>query len=177
MKISDLDEGFYHRRRPDAYERDYQSSIAGMGGGRRREVDDEANLMYRFNTETGKLNQKMVDVRDEREAKAMGWRYEWKDALRAANIIQSKFDPNKFVQKQGDKWVPVNIFRDKKESLAETGTGGGTTSDMVNVGATYKNVPPKQPKNKDGTAKNALDMKDTNLITGGSIGKQSFIKR
>lgn len=137
MKITDLDEGFYGRRRPDAYQRDYLSSISGMSG-RRREVDDEANLMYRYNTETGKLNQKMVDVRDEREAKAMGWRYEWKDALRVANIIQSKFDPNKFVQKVGTKWVPVNPFKEKKEEpkgdnpVNETATPGATSA--ANIG-------------------------------------------
>jgi hypothetical protein len=39
----------------------------------------------------------------------------------------------------------------------------------MGVGAVYNNKPPKQPKNKDGTAKNALDMKSTNLLTGGSI--------
>lgn len=104
--------------RRDAYQRDYDNSVAGMSG-RRREVDDEANIMYRYNHETGKLVQKMIDVRDERSAKAEGWRYEWKDALRTANIIQSKFDPKKFVQKQGDKWVPVNPFKDKTESMAE----------------------------------------------------------
>lgn len=104
--------------RRDAYQRDYDNSVAGMSG-RRREVDDEANIMYRYNHETGKLVQKMIDVRDERSAKAEGWRYEWKDALRTANIIQSKFDPKKFVQKQGDKWVPVNPFKDKTESVAE----------------------------------------------------------
>jgi hypothetical protein len=38
----------------------------------------------------------------------------------------------------------------------------------VGVGAVYKNKPVKQPKNKDGTAKNAVDM-NVNLLTGGSI--------
>jgi hypothetical protein len=81
----------------------------------RRTVDDEANLMYRYNPERGKLVQKMVDVRDEYQAKSIGWRYEWKDALRVAHIIQSKYDPNKFVQKMGNKWVTVNPFKDKEE--------------------------------------------------------------
>ena len=64
-----------------------------------------------------------------------------------------------------------------REIITETGTDGGTTSNQVSVGAVYKNKSAKQAKNKDGTAKNALDLKDTNLLTGGSIGKQSFIKR
>lgn len=115
--------------RQDAYDRDYQSSISGMSG-RRREVDDEANLMYRYNSERGKLTQKMIDVRDERSARAEGWRYEIADALRVANIIRSKFDPNKFVQKIGGKWVPVNPFADapKKDDVAE-GEGQVTASD------------------------------------------------
>lgn len=135
MKIIQIiSDGYY--KKPDAYERDYLSSISGMSG-RRREVDDEANLMYRFNHETGKLNQRMVDVRDERQAKAEGWRYEWKHALRDANIIQSKFDSKKFVQKQGDKWVPVNIFRDKpqqtepKEPIGENATPGATSAGNI----------------------------------------------
>lgn len=95
--------------RMDAYDRDYQSSISGMSG-RRREVDDEANLMYWYDNQSGRLKQKMVDVRDERSAKAEGWRYEQKDALRVANIIRSKFDPKKWVQKQGTQWIQVFPF-------------------------------------------------------------------
>ena len=54
------------------------------------------------------------------------------------------------------------------KSLEESATAGATSAANVGVGAVYKNKPPKQPKNKDGTAKNALDM-DANLMTGGSI--------
>lgn len=50
----------------------------------------------------------------------------------------------------------------------ETATAGATSAGNVAVGAVYKNKPAKQAKNKDGTAKNALDMK-ANLLTGGSI--------
>lgn len=106
-----VDESFY--RRPDAYERDYQSSISGMGRSHRREVDDEANIMY-FVVD-GRLKQKMVDVRDERSAKAQDFRYEQKDALKAAGIIRSKFDPNKFVQKVGTQWVQVYPFGKPEE--------------------------------------------------------------
>jgi len=52
--------------------------------------------------------------------------------------------------------------------IKETATAGATSAANVGVGAVYKNKPPKQPKNKDGTAKNALDM-NANLLTGGSI--------
>lgn len=55
-----------------------------------------------------------------------------------------------------------------RDIIKEDPTPGATCDANVNVGAVYKNKPPKQPKNKDGTAKNALDMK-VNLLTGGSI--------
>jgi hypothetical protein len=72
----------------------------------------------------------------------------------------------------GKKWT-VHLTG---SPLTETASVGTTSSDNVNVGAVYKNKPAKAAKNKDGTVKNALDM-DSNLLTGGSIGKQSFIKR
>jgi len=54
-------------------------------------------------------------------------------------------------------------------SVRESATAGATSAANVSVGAVYKNKPGKTAKNKDGTAKNALDMKGTNLLTGGSI--------
>ncbi len=57
------------------------------------------------------------------------------------------------------------------EKFDETATAGATSAANVGVGAIYKNKPGKTPKNKDGTAKNALDMK-ANLLTGGSIAKR-----
>ena len=56
----------------------------------------------------------------------------------------------------------------KRAEVNETATAGATSAGNVAVGAVYKNKPAKQAKNKDGTAKNALDMK-ANLLTGGSI--------
>lgn len=63
-----------------------------------------------------------------------------------------------------------------KEIIKETATAGATSAGNVAVGAVYPNKKGKTRKNKDGTAKNALDI-GANLLTGGSIGKQSFIKR
>lgn len=65
----------------------------------------------------------------------------------------------------------------KIRDILENATAGATSAANVGIGVAYKNKPAKTPKNKDGTAKNALDMKGTNLLTGGSIGKQPFIKR
>jgi hypothetical protein len=55
-------------------------------------------------------------------------------------------------------WHPTN----------ESATAGATSAGNVGVGAVYKNKPAKTAKNKDGTAKNALDI-NANLMTGGSI--------
>jgi len=57
------------------------------------------------------------------------------------------------------------------ESLRETASAGATCSGNVTVGAVYPNKPTKQPKKKNGTAVNALDM-DANLLTGGSIARR-----
>lgn len=64
----------------------------------------------------------------------------------------------------GKRWD----IKKEQSNVAETATAGGTSAGMVSVGAVYKNKPGKTPKNKDGTAKNALDMK-ANLLTGGSV--------
>jgi hypothetical protein len=57
------------------------------------------------------------------------------------------------------------------EKFDEEASAGSTSAANVGVGAIYKNKAGKTPKNKDGTAKNALDMK-ANLLTGGSIAKR-----
>jgi hypothetical protein len=72
--------------------------------------------------------------------------------------------------------------KDIKKKVKENGTIGGTHSDAVNVGtAIYPNnakrdkngVPKaKQALNKDGTAKNGLDMGGSGLLSGGSIVKR-----
>ncbi len=60
----------------------------------------------------------------------------------------------------------------KIKEIFETATAEATSAGNVGVGAVYKNKPGKTPKNKDGTAKNALDLKGTNLLTGGSLVKR-----
>ena len=77
----------------------------------------------------------------------------------------------------GGKKLYDYFSKKEKESMGEAATPGATSSANVSVGAVYKNdakrdkngVPKaKQKLNKDGTAANALDMKN-NLMTGGSI--------
>ena len=56
------------------------------------------------------------------------------------------------------------------ELLGEMASFGATNAANVSIGgAAYKNKKGKTQKNKDGTVKNALDIKGTNLLTGGSI--------
>jgi hypothetical protein len=56
----------------------------------------------------------------------------------------------------------------EKPMLSEVATGGSMSAGNIAVGAIYKNTKGKTPKNKNGTAKNALDY-EANLLTGGSI--------
>lgn len=101
-------------------------------------------------------------------------------------ILKSQGEPKVFDWKKGANNYALAIIKNKPElqgkimltkraeddtpaDLAETATAGSTSAGNVGVGAIYPNKPPKQPKNKDGTAKNALDMKGTNLLTGGSV--------
>jgi len=190
MKITDLDEGFYRRHgRMDAYDRDYASSISGMGR-HRREIDDEANLLYIYRD--GRVKQRMVSNHEERSARAEGFRDSIEQALKLHGIIRSKFDPKKWVQKQGTKWIQVHPFGEPTD-VKETATAGATNS--ANVGTvvsphlaigkdrgnkSYTGSPGKsgtkapkvpktvQKKNPDGTAKNALDMSN-NIFGGGAV--------
>jgi len=104
----------------------------------------------------------------------VGYKYAVDDLgrKRAAGIFRYDEDfPSDFVSAYS--WLQKN----SDNSLEESATAGATSAANVSIGPTYKNKPAKAAKNPDGTVKNAQDMKGTNLITGGSIGKQSFIKR
>jgi hypothetical protein len=106
MKINDImNEGRWDRR--DAYQRDYDSSVSGFGRGH-RDMDDEANLLYIYRD--GRVMQRMVGNHEERQARREGYRDTPEQALKLHNIIRSKFDPKKWVQKQGEKWVQVHPF-------------------------------------------------------------------
>lgn len=86
------------------YDRD-QGRAMHQGRG---EIDDESNLMYIYMD--GRLKQRMVDNREERQAKAQGFRDTQEAALRVHGIIRSKFNPKKWVQKHGTQWVEVHPF-------------------------------------------------------------------
>lgn len=149
MKMHELDESF-RQGAAEAFE------------------NDESNMMYRFNPETGRLGQRMIHNNEEQTAHRQGYRDSHEAALKVHGIIKSKFKPGKWVQKQGNSWAEVHPFG-KPDGVDESATAGATSAANVGVGAVYNNKPVKQPKNKDGTAKNAVDMKGVNLLTGGSL--------
>jgi hypothetical protein len=74
----------------------------------------------------------------------------------------------KLREKHPEKKFAYTMHSRKSNKVDETATAGSTSAANVTVGAVYKNKSGKTLKNKDGTAKNALDMK-ANLMTGGSI--------
>ena len=144
------------RSRRDAYERDYDSSVSGMGRGHDhrglgQELAHETNnIAIAINGKTWKV----VPGRGYADSKE-----EWSYLNNMKNWAEKKSAST------GKKWS-VHLTG---ASLTETATAGSTSAGNVSVGAVYSNKPPKQPKNKDGTAKNAVDMKGVNLLTGGSI--------
>lgn len=71
-------------------------------------------------------------------------------------------------EQTGKKWEVYKTGEKATESVNEAATEGTTNAGNVVTGAIYKNTPGKTPKNKNGTARNALDMK-ANLLSGGSI--------
>jgi len=82
--------------------------------------NDEANLYYIYDPSDGRLKQRMVSNYDERQAFAQGFKDTPEQALRAHGIIRSKFNPTKWVQKQGTRWVEVFPFgRPELEETAE----------------------------------------------------------
>ena len=86
--------------------RNYDDNRTGFGRPP-RDMSDESNMMYRYDTADGKLKQRMIGNPQRQQANNAGFRDTPEQALRAHNIIRSKFDANKYVQKQGAKWVPV----------------------------------------------------------------------
>lgn len=57
----------------------------------------------------------------------------------------------------------------KKDMFSETATAGATSAGNVGIGVVCPNKSGKTHKNKDGTAKNALDIKNANIFGGKPI--------
>jgi len=100
-------------------------------------------------------------------------------------IYKQKGEPKVFDWKKGANNYALAILKNRPElqgkivltkkpidEMRETATAGSTSAGNVAVGAVYKNKKGRTYKNPDGTAKNALDVKGANLLTGGSIAKR-----
>ena len=193
-KNKEVDEAGMYRRSgsQSAYDRDYASSVSGMGRPE-RDMSDESNLLYIY--KDGRVKQRMVSNTVEREARAQGFRDTPEQALKMHGIIRSKFKPGKWVQKQGNQWMEVFPFG-KPDDIAETATPGATSAGMMGTvdyphispgssrgkksyigspGKSGTKAPPQpkviQPKGKNGTAKNALDIQ-SNIFGGGNAIKR-----
>jgi hypothetical protein len=193
MKMHELDEGLYRSRgSSSAYDRDERSSKQGFGRPE-RDMSDESNLLYIYKNE--RVQQAMISNRHEREARDQGYRDTVEQALKLHGIIRSKFDPKKWVQKQGNSWVTVHPFG--QPDVNESATVGATSAANIGtvdaphlspgkargkksyVGSPGKSgtkAPPQpkvnQPKNKDGTAKNGLDIKGASLFGGPPVKRR-----
>jgi hypothetical protein len=85
--------------------------------------EDEPELRKMHVVVNGRMKHGMFTTHEQQSQWQRGARFSQADALKAARIMRSKFDPNKFVQRQGDKWVEVHPFG-KPEGVAESGGVG-----------------------------------------------------
>ena len=137
------------RGRRDSYQRDYDSSVSGFGKHNSLAYQQDGGA----NDEGWDREEPSRDVPHDVHIDGRKWKT-FGSHSHASNVARK-------LQSNGKK---ATVHR----SLEESATAGATSAGNVGVGAVYPNKPPKQPKKKDGTAKNALDMK-ANLLTGGSI--------
>jgi len=151
MKMYELDESYQHG---------FADPSAPSLGDREKRAFKHAELQHELGHETNNIaiaingkTWKVVPCKGTADSPE-----EWKYLRHMKDWAENKSASS------GKKWT-VHLTG---APVTESATAGATSAANVGVGAVYKNKPPKQPKNKDGTAKNALDM-DANLMTGGSI--------
>jgi Ni/Co efflux regulator RcnB len=96
--------------------------------------NDESNLWYIFDNADARLKQRMIPNDSELTARRLGYRDTPEAALKVAGIIRSKFNPKKFVQKQGASWVEVHPFGIKEEPANDSSSPvGGMKEDSKPV--------------------------------------------
>jgi hypothetical protein len=101
------------------------------------------------------------------QQKFMGMVYAAKKGEKPASPEVAKVA--KGMSKKSAKDYAATKHKGKPDHVGESATAGSTSAGNMAVGAVYPNKKGKTFKNKDGTAKNALDVKGANLMTGGSI--------
>lgn len=138
----------------DAYQRDYDSSVSGMG--RPGRDWDEGN--------TEPPNNFAIYINGKKWKVLPGNGYHADDHREQAQHQRLRDMCAKKTAATGKKWsVHATGEAPTNESVAESATAGATSAGNVGVGAVYKNKKPKMQKPTD----NALD--GDNLMTGGSI--------
>ena len=145
------------RDRRDSYQRDYDSSVSGMG--------KRDSLAYRMD---GGANDEGWD----REEPSRDTPHDVYIDGRKWKTFGSHSHANNVARKLQSNGKKATVHK----SLSEEATIGSTNAGSMSIGPAYKNKPVKAAKNKDGTVKNAQDM-DSNLLTGSSIKEQGVIKR
>lgn len=147
MKIKELlGEGWKSK---DAYQRDYDSSRTGFGRPPREDDEYVNGDQDEVNAHRQYMAKHHAEVPHDVHINGKKWK---------------SFGSHSHASNVAKKIKGATVHK----SIGESATAGGTSAANVGVGAVYKNKPVKQPKNKDGTAKNAVDM-NVNLLTGGSI--------
>jgi len=94
----------------------------------------------------------------------------WQYADREQNLTASEREARSMEGPMNNLWRQIQAAeKAQQQKVGESATAGATSAGNMAVGAVYPNKKGKTYKNKDGTAKNALDVKGANLMTGGSI--------
>ncbi len=94
----------------------------------------------------------------------------WQYADREQNLSAGEREARSLEGPMNNLWRQISAAeKAQKAGLGESATAGATSAGNMAVGAVYPNKKGKTYKNKDGTVKNALDVKGANLMTGGSI--------
>ena len=111
---------------------DLEKEAKKKGLSERYDEWDEADVMYRWEPSDGTVRQRHVTHAVKNKAYKDGYKDSVQDVLKSQNIIRSKFDKNKYVQKQGSKWVEVFPF----------GEPGGIEIDATEGGYDYHRPDP-----------------------------------
>lgn len=94
----------------------------------------------------------------------------WQYADREQNLSASEREARSMEGPMNNLWRQISAAeKAQKQGMGESATAGSTSAGNMAVGAVYPNKKGKTFKNKNGTVKNALDVKGVNLMTGGSI--------
>lgn len=167
-----------------------QAKYKSLGGSNWQYADREQNLSAserEARSMEGPMNNlwRQISAAEKAQKDGIG---ESKVTEKAVSKAQQKFMGMVYAAKKGEKPASPEVakvakgmtkkaahdyaatkHKGKPDHVGESATAGSTSAGNMAVGAVYPNKKGKTYKNKDGTVKNALDVKGANLMTGGSI--------